>query len=67
MVYMDCKEITYNCLKLALNDLTQVLCLYEQEQYLSSEKKLAEVIYRSTSALHFISREREEEQTGAEL
>jgi hypothetical protein len=67
MVYMDCKEVTYNCLKLALNDLTQALSLYAQEEYLCSEKKIAEVIYRTTSALHLISREREEEQSVAVL
>jgi hypothetical protein len=54
----DYKEITSNFFKQAIKDLTEAENLYEQEHYVLSEKKIADVIYRTSSALHFINGER---------
>jgi hypothetical protein len=54
----DYKEITSNFFKQAIKDLTEAENLYEQEHYVLSEKKIADVIYRTSSALHFINSER---------
>lgn len=39
MEHFNYTKITANCLELALKDLTEALYLYEQEQYLLSEKE----------------------------
>jgi hypothetical protein len=59
MEHFDYKEITSNCFKLAIKDLTEAMSLYEQEHYALSEKKIDDVIYRTSSALYFINRERD--------
>jgi hypothetical protein len=60
MEHFDYTKITSNCLKLALKDLTEALYLYEQDQYLLSEKRISEVIYKASSVLHLIALERGE-------
>ncbi|WP_240420169.1 hypothetical protein [Paenibacillus periandrae] len=60
MEHFDYTKITANCLELALKDLTEALYLYEQEQYLLSEKRIFEAIYNASSVLHLIALERNE-------
>jgi hypothetical protein len=60
MEQFDYTEVTSHCFKLAIKDLTEALSFYEQEQYLLSEKKIIDVIYRASSALYLINLEREE-------
>jgi hypothetical protein len=58
MRQFDYKEITSNFFKKAIKDLTEAQNLHEQEHYVLSEKKIADVIYTTSTALHFINSER---------
>jgi hypothetical protein len=58
MEQFDYKEITSDCFKMALKDLTEAQNLYEQQHYVLSEKKIADAMYRTSSALHFINSQR---------
>jgi hypothetical protein len=58
MQKLDYKEITLNFFTKAIKDLTEAQNLFEQEHYVLSQKKMADVIYTTSSALHFINCER---------
>jgi hypothetical protein len=59
MVYFNYKEVTSNCFKETIKDLTDALTLYEQKQNVLCEQKVADVIYRVTSVLQLINLEKE--------